>query len=297
MAVLDFLFQGEIPKTVTSTVTSQTNLPDWYQEFLRGTISRGNVIAGTPYQAYGGPRVATPGADITSAYDATRASTTAGDALIQQGAGVYNNLAQGFNQTEYDKYMNPYTEGVVNRISELGQRNLTENLLPAVNDTFTGTGQWGSSRHADFTNRAVRDVNESILGQQASALAAGQQAAMGNYLAGQSQLGMTGQALGVLGAQEQAMGLKDAAALQSIGQEQLGQDQKNLDIAYKNFLDQRDYPAQQAQFMSQLIRGLQTPTSTAQTTTAPYAGQTSASPLAQLAGVASGAGALFTALK
>lgn len=69
--------------------------------------------------------------------------------------------------------MNPYTDLVLNRIAELGQRNLTESLLPQINTTFTGAGQFGSTRNADFTNRALRDVNESILGQQSGALERG----------------------------------------------------------------------------------------------------------------------------
>ncbi|MCA3698926.1 MAG: hypothetical protein IOB84_03925, partial [Brevundimonas sp.] len=70
-------------------------------------------------------------------------------------------------------YMSPYTSRVVDEIARRGGRNLTENLLPGVNATFTGAGQFASDRHHEFTNRAVRDANESILGQQSQALESG----------------------------------------------------------------------------------------------------------------------------
>lgn len=296
MAILDFLFEGNVPPTVSSTVTSQQNLPDWYQEYQRGLLSRANVVAGQPYQAYSGERLAAPNADMTQAYALTRSSLGTGQPMMNSAGDIYNQLGEGFNQTEFDKYVNPYTEGVVNRIAELGGRNLNEVLLPQVNDTFTGAGQWGSSRHGDFMNRAVRDTNESVLGQQAQSLMGAQQNAMSNYMAGQTQLGQTGQAMGALGQLMQGTNLKDAAAMQAIGQEQMGQSQKNLDLAYQNFAEQRDFPKANAAFMNQMLRGLQTPTSTTQASTAPYQGQMSASPLSQLASLGLAGGALFTGL-
>jgi hypothetical protein len=61
-----------------------------------------------------------------------------------------------------DKYQNPYMDASVGNMSKLMSRNLTENILPGVNQTFTGAGQFGSTRHGDFTNRAIRDTQEGI---------------------------------------------------------------------------------------------------------------------------------------
>jgi hypothetical protein len=296
MAILDFLFEGNVPPETTSQVTTQTNLPDWYQSYQRGLLSRANVIAATPYQAYTGQRLAAPTADLTQAYDLTRQTVGAADPMLNSAQAIYTQLGQGFNQTEFDKYMNPYTEGVVNRIADLGARNLSEQLLPQVNEAFTGAGQWGSSRHADFTNRALRDTQEAVLGKQAESLMGAQQNAMGNYIAGQTQLGQTGNALALLGGQQQTAGLKDAAALQAIGQEQMNQGQRNLDVAYQDFVQQRDYPQQQAAFMNQMLRGLNPQHGTSSTTTAPYSGQMSASPLAQLASLGSAGAAIYNAV-
>lgn len=140
------------------------------------------------------------------------------------GIGSAQNLITGaggpFNRGEFDQFMNPYTEGVVNRIAQLGQRNLSENLLPAVNTTFTGAGQFGSSRHADFTNRALRDANESILGQQAQALSSGYGSAMDAYLKSrglglQAGSALTDTARTALGTAQGAQGI--GQAIQGVG--------------------------------------------------------------------------------
>lgn len=70
-------------------------------------------------------------------------------------------------------YMSPYTSSVVNEIGRLGSRNLTENILPNINDTFIGSGQFGSDRNAMTIGRAIRDTGADIAGKQASALEQG----------------------------------------------------------------------------------------------------------------------------
>lgn len=137
-------------------------------------------------------------------------------------------------------YMNPYTDAVTNRIAQLGARNLSENLLPAVGDQFVRAGQFGSSRMGEFGSRALRDTQESVLGQQSQALQSGygqalsaaqaeaqKQAGLAStvgqlsstdlarMLSGAGQLGTLGQQMGALTGQQQQ-------ALANIGQQYAG---------------------------------------------------------------------------
>jgi hypothetical protein len=70
-------------------------------------------------------------------------------------------------------YMNPYTSEVVNRIGELGARNLREQFLPQIQDRAIQSGQFGGSRQGEAIGRALRDTQESTLAQQSQALQAG----------------------------------------------------------------------------------------------------------------------------
>ena len=102
-------------------------------------------------------------------------------------------------------YMNPYTQNVTDQIARLGARNLSENLLPNVSDAFIKAGQFGGTRMGEFGSRALRDTQESILGQQSQALQQGYGHALGaapQDASRQAQLASTAGGLGQ--AQQQA---------------------------------------------------------------------------------------------
>lgn len=85
----------------------------------------------------------------------------------QTGQGALGQYA-AYNPTQQQQYMNPYTQDAANEVMRLSNQNLMENVLPGVNSTFTGAGQFGSSRNADFENRAIRDNQTSLNGALAT---------------------------------------------------------------------------------------------------------------------------------
>lgn len=291
MADTSYLFGQTTPTSITSNVSDLgTNLPAWLQEYTRGLSGQATAVAGTPYQAYTPPAgTETYGAQTGRVAGFTPMQAQA-QQLTQQNVGVYKPQTDYTSQTlpqAIGSYMSPYTDQVVNRIAQLGQRNLTENLLPQVNTTFTGAGQFGSTRNADFTNRALRDVNESVLGQQAQALESG-------YATAGTQALSDLQRQGALGQLKQQLGYQDIGMLGTAGAEVQAQEQRNRDLAYQDYLQQRDYQKNQLAFLSDIIRGLpvqQTGYTTKSDVSAPTA---TVSPLAQAAMGFLGAKALTT---
>lgn len=286
---LDFLFQGDTLPDVTTTTNTNTAYPLWYSKYLSQLIGRASAIAGEPYQPYEYPRIAGFNPDQNSAFDMTRDNSGVWQPALEGATGLTESSSVPFDQGTFNQFFNPYVDQVVNRIGDLGARNLSEKLLPAVNDTFTNAGQFGSSRHGDFTNRAVRDTQEAVLGQQSSALASGFEAQQKAYEDAMRRQQSGGAQLSEIGTNLQGLGLRDAAALEAIGGTQQGQTQRNLDLAYQDFLEQRDYPRTNVSFLSNVIRGLPMNTSTSSTTTGPAtASQQSPSGLAQLTGAGLG---------
>jgi hypothetical protein len=198
-----------------------------------------------------------------------------------------------------NQYMNPYNEQVVNRIGALGARTLQEQLLPAISDQMIAAGQFGGTRQAEMTGRAIRDTMEGISAQQAQALQQGYTSAAGLAqadLGRQAQLAQTagglgfqqqgalaqaGQQMGALGAQmgnmyntdtsnmlltadqlagmaqqRQNQELAGAGALQTIGAQQQGLGQKNLDIAREDFLARIADPQQKIDAMTRTMQGV-----------------------------------------
>lgn len=356
MGFLDFLWQGEAPPSVTKYGESTENVPKWYSDFLQGIITKGTAVAGEEYQAFPGPTVAPLSADQQNAANLTRSSVGAASPILGSaqnlitGGGALSSLnaaapymtraaaaPTGLNTAApymgkageafpeaAGRYMSPYTDAVVNRIAELGNRNLTENLLPAVEDRFIGAGQSRSRRSGEFMGRAVRDVAGEIAGQQAQALERGYETAgqlfgadagrqgalatlagqLGDEAAGRDiklatlsgQLAgegagraiTAGGALSSLAGDVQSTGLRDAAALEAVGATQQQQQQRNLDAAYQRFLEERGYPREQVEWLNAIARGMQVPKSTTTTYNGPLGNEMGPSPLATLASMATG---------
>jgi hypothetical protein len=279
MADLSYLFGGTTPASARETLSeTSSSLPAWLQEYTRGLAGQATAVAGSKYQPYIAPT------DVSNYGTGTRiagfdpAQTQAYN-QITQNVGNYQPFLSYSAQTvpqAVGNYMNPYTDSVVNRIAELGQRNLTENLLPQVNSTFVGAGQFGSTRNADFINRALRDANESILGQQAAALQAGFQNAQQTALNDMIRYAQLGNLM-------QQLGFHDASMLDTIGAQRQGLNQKSMDLAYNDFLQQRDYQKNQLSFLSDIIRGQQVPVSQYSTTSVVPGTTNQLSPLAAAA--------------
>jgi hypothetical protein len=156
------------------------------------------------------------------------------------------------------QYMNPYTEQVVNRIGALGARTLQEQLLPAISDQMTAAGQFGGTRQAELTGRAIRDTMEGISAQQAQALQQGytssaglaqadleRQAQLAQTAGGlgfqqQGALAQAGQQMGALGAQMGNMYNVDTSnQLEAAGQlAQLAQQRQNQELTGAGALQQ-----------------------------------------------------------
>lgn len=336
MATLDFLFQGQPPPSVTNATTSIQGMPDWYQDYTKGLIARANTIAAEPYTPYSGSRMAglnerdrQAGQMVQGNVGSWQPYLSTASNLYGQAAGMsatgaaspyVNQAAQGNSMNAaqpyanaasqtwpqaMNQYMSPYTGAVVDEIARKGTQNLMENILPNVNNTFTGGGMFGSSRHADFTNRAIRDATTGIAGEQAKALEsgygtsanifgndasrqAGLAGTMGNLSAndlsrmlqagttlgqftGQDRSALTdiGSRQASLGQLRSQLGASDAASIAALGETERGLTQKMLDTQYQDFQNQKNYPWQQVANLSSIIRGQQVPQSTTNATTGP----------------------------
>lgn len=226
--------------TNTAGVTASTD-PQWLQDYNRSFAGTAVNEANQPYQPYLDPRI--QGLDPLQ---------TQAEGLAQSNLGAWKPGIDYASQTapsQVQNYMNPYQDQVVNRIAQLGQRNLTENLLPQVNSTFTGAGQFGSTRNQDFTTRALRDTNESIMGQQGQLLNQDYNQATQAFQTDASRA----QSAAQTGAQ---LGAAEVGQLGALGQQYQDLGQKNLDVNYQNFLDQRDYNKNQLGWLNNSIKGL-----------------------------------------
>lgn len=316
MGVLDFLFEGSPPPSTTTYGTTVENMPQWLSDYTQALIARANVVAAEPYQAYQGPRVAGFTDDQTNAFDVIRnnignwndefnASKSATSGALTQATPYFDRAMTSFDQAsgatpdQINKYMDPYVGNVIDRAQMVANRNWEENILPGIENRFITSGQSGSSGHRVGLEKAGRDLSEGLQSQSLAALSDAYKTAGSQYQTdaaraasiGQS-MGQLGQARGQLGLQQgqqlsglaqlqQAMAGKDATALQAVGDARQAQTQRNLDLAYGDFREQRDYPRQNVDWMSSIIRGIPYDRTSTTTQTGP-ANVYQPSPLSQL---------------
>lgn len=328
--IFDQLFGTSQPASLSATQTSQANLPDWYAEYMRGLLRYASESMPTEPELYEGSRIPTldpesPGYQqlmgsfdprTQQAWDLVEGNTGTWQPSFQQGLGALNtsvgeralsaaqpymDQASGRFTDNAASYMSPYTSGVLDEIERRGNRNLTENVLPGVNDQFIASGQFGSGRNDEFRARAIRDSGDNILGQQRMALESGYNQAGQMFNQDQARLAGLGTTTGGIATQDlgrigqmgsslantaglgQQYGLRDAGALEAIGSQVQQQGQRSADIAYQDFQEQRDWPTRNIGVLNAAVRGLNVPASST-TTQSTYPGQTQASPLSQLAG-------------
>lgn len=254
-SALSGLFQGT-PQAAPSYASTTSDVPKWLQDYTVDLFSQQRAVSSLPYQSYQLPRVAGTTQPTQQAYQTVLNSVGDYQQPLNAAMAGTQNLANTNSYSNVENYMNPYNQAVTDQIAKLGARNLTENLLPGVSDQFIRAGSFGGSRMGEFGNRAVRDTQEAILGQQANVLNTGYTQAMTNAQQDMArQQGALAQTAD-LAKMQQGLAASDAAALQSIGSEQQNQQQKGLDIAYQDFLTQQQFPQQQINNMSTTLRGL-----------------------------------------
>lgn len=263
------LFQGAALPSVTTTVQRQATAPQFYTDYLQdianlgqSAVKQGGIAGMSPLQlqALGmAPNIAFSGAETLGqgAQLAGAAGTTPTTALIGQ-------------------YMNPYTSSVVGEMGRLTQRNVQENVLPALGAGAAATGGFGSRRQQQITGQTMRDIQSDLLGRQYGALQSGYTQAGQMAQGDLTRMLQSGQALGQLGGEQQQLGLKGLESLFNLGAQEQTQGQKTL-----------DYPMQQATNFAQLMRQYQIPTGEIQETTGPQAGAYGLSPMSQISGLLS----------
>lgn len=241
MGVMDFLTEGSAIPAQPYASTKQAVLPDWYSNYAMDTLANQLAISNRPMPLPPGPRIA----DFTNlqnmAFEQTPGAAKAFEPYLAEAGRSTADVTQQF--------MNPYTDQVVNRIGQLGTRALKEQILPGIEGEMIRAGQFGGTRQAELTGRAIRDATEGISAQQSQALERGYTASL--TAAQQEQARQGG-----LASLAQQLGLKGVSALQEQGALQQGQTQRNLDLASADFERQFAYPQEQITRMIETLKGV-----------------------------------------
>jgi hypothetical protein len=282
------------PSTPSSQNVTQTSIPEYARPYVERMLGKAEALSSTPYQAYGGNRIAGFDPMQQQAFQeaqnlgpakqlgtGTQLAGMAGIGSMQAGQNYAN---QATNPYATQAYMSPYIQNALApqmqeaaRQSDIvGQQNAGQaarsgafggsrfGLQEAERQRNLGTLQnsiYGQGMQNAFQNASQAQQFGATLGLQG----------MGQGLQAASTLGQLGQTQ--FGQQQAAMQARAAA-----GAQQQGREQQILSQDYQDFLTQRGYPQQQLSYMSDMLRGLPlSQTTQQQYTAAPSFAQTAAS--------------------
>ena len=256
----------------TQQVVSSTEVPAYARPYVERMLGKTEALSQTPYQAYGGERLAgfTPMqqqafqgvANLRPAQQLGLGTQFSGLAGLQ-GLGAGQQYAQqATSPGAMQAYMSPYTQLALEPQMREARRQSDITGQQQASQAVRA-GAFGGSRFGLMEAERQRNLGQ----QQADIYGRGMQTAFEQ--ARQAQ--QFGADLGLRGA---GMGLQAAGQLGQLGQTQFGQqkdvlqgqlsagaqqqglEQQRLAQAYQDFQAQRQYPYQQLSFMSDMLRGL-----------------------------------------
>ena len=292
MALFDFLFGQKNPAPVETTNISKTEIPAYIAQPTAEMIAAAQDVASEGYMPYGSQRLMGLSADeqaaIQQAQGMSGISTLQGQQAFDAATDAQKAITTGAGG-DIDKYMTDYQKNV----ADIAAKQMTDQSLieqQNIAKQAVGAGGLDSSRFAILEAERQKNLNQGIGDLYAKSQANAYTTALGAAQSEQerAQKGAAGMTLAAQGQQGLTQG--DIGTQLGIGSLQRDQDQKGLDIAYGDFLQEQNKPKEQLGFLSNIIQGAPFATTTTSTGMAP--GQQRAPIFSQLLG---GAGSILGA--
>lgn len=238
----------------TTTTETTTQVPDWLAQPLQRMYTSAENLITQPYPTYGGPRIAPFNADQNAAFMGIRDIPGMGMPQTLEGADWMRQAGLDWTQANQNAYMNPFMQAAINPTLQ----RLTENYqqrLQSLGGQAASNNAFGGARQALLENAAGRDYNREFSETMATGLANAYQSGMTQFNQDQNRRYQTGAGLGAIGQQLQNMGVTGYDALLRSGGVQRDLDQSNLDLAYNDFNQQRDWPYGQISWLNSILTG------------------------------------------
>ena len=253
------------------TSTSQTTIPEYAKPYAEKMLGKAEAITESPYQTYGGQRMATSTPEQQAARQNVAGMEQPGQFAAGTGLAAAGGLGalgagQQYMQMATDPgaqqaFMSPYMQNVVDLQKQEAIRDAQKGML-AQNLGAARQGTYGGARQLLAGTERERNLQQNLANIQATGAQKAYEDAMRGMqfgttagLQGAQAATQAGATLGQLGIGQQQTGIDLAKAQEAFGAMGQAEQQKALDIQYQDFLQQQQYPYKQLGFMSDILRG------------------------------------------
>ena len=247
MAVLSsILGRRESTPAVGAQMISTTELPPelrpYYKDILTKAQALYNDRTAQGYKPYTGPTLAefTPEQQQVQAGIAGLVGT--GAPAYQEAMGMTREAATPFTAAQVEEYMSPYQQAVTDIEKREAQKQYESQVVPELAAKAAMAQPFGGSRQAILEGMAA-DTQQRLLGDiQAKGSAQAYQDAISRLDADRLAKGQAATQLANLGSSQFKQATTELSGLQSVGQEKQRQAQTSLDEAFKQYLDEQQFP-------------------------------------------------------
>jgi hypothetical protein len=234
-----------------SSTSYQTNLPAYAQPFYEEMMARAQGESIQPYTPFTGDRTA----DFSQQQKdiQTYAAGLDPSAAMTSAQDLYNQLAtQKFDAATAKAGMDPYMQAVVDEQKKQMQKDYAQtaksNAAQAIKAGAFGGGREGAQ---------IAVAQDEMLDRMAMAQAQGLQQA---YQSSRDQFNQMQNVQMQTANAQQTLADAQTRLKSAVGAEQKAEAQKELDLAYEEFLNARDNERQNLAFYNALLRGIPVPT-------------------------------------
>lgn len=307
---------GKKAAAPASTVTQNTsNIPEYARPYFEELLGKARTVSEQPYQSYDYQRLASINPELQAGRDAAVELGSSGtpeeldiaSQRAEQGANIQGGQfgSEQFGDAQAKQYMNPYLNNVLDtQYNKMFQQ--FQEQQGGRDSAAAKAGAFGGSRATVANQIALGNMNSQAQEMTAKELYKSYSDAQQQFERDQQrkfgaekatdQSRLDAEKLGLasadmlrqLGLSKYDVANRNVALLKGTGQEIKDDEQQELDLAYKDFLAQREYDKEQVGFYSDILRGLKvTPNTNSEITTQ------SPSQISQMLGL--GLGALGTA--
>jgi len=268
------------PQQPTEQNIVQSSLPKYFEPYAIDMIKRAEAESKREYTPFQGQRLADENTDTARSREIARGvaeggipgltqaatGTTAGMGRAMEGLGF---RSQDFGSPQAQQYMSPYIQQVLNvqkqaAIDDFAQQQAGRGAAAVQAGAFGGSrsaveqalaGQGLQDRLAEIQavgqQKAFEQAQQQFERDRAAKLAAERQ----GLSAAESLSGQSAQ-LAALGEKARAGDIESAQLLEKIAKDRQAREQAGLDLAYEDFVRQRDMPREDLTFLSSILRGV-----------------------------------------
>ena len=247
MAVLSSLFgRNEVAPAVGAQMISATELPPelrpYYKDILTKSQALYNDRTSQGYKPYQGPTLAEFTPEQQQVQTGIAGLVGSGTPVYQEAMGMTREAATPFTTEQIEEYMSPYQQAVTDIEKREATKQYEGQVQPQLAAQAAATGGFGGSRQAILEGMAADTQQRLLADLQAKGSAQAYQDAISRLDSDRLVKGQAATQLANLQGSQFKQATTELSGLQAVGQEKQQQTQTALNEAYKQYLDEQQFP-------------------------------------------------------